>query len=47
MLTHAGKSHLRRRKSKRIKRGFNRRHELMGAAQSKKIKLLAPTLDQK
>ena len=47
MMTHAGKSHLRRRKAKRNKRAFDRRHELMSTAQSKKIKVLAPTLDQK
>ena len=47
MMTHAGKSHLRRRKSKRNKRGFNRRHELESSALSKKIKVLAPTLNQK
>jgi len=47
MMTHAGKSHLRRRKAKRNKRAFDRRHQLMNAAQGKKIKALAPTLDKK
>lgn len=47
MMTHAGKSHLRRRKAKRNKRSFDRRNELMGFAQGKKIKALAPSLDKK
>jgi large subunit ribosomal protein L35 len=47
MMTHAGKSHLRRRKAKRNKRGFDRRHELENFERGKKIKALAPTLDQK
>ena len=47
MMTHVGKSHLRRRKAKRSKRAFDRRHELVNSAQSKKIKALAPTLDKK
>jgi len=47
MMTHAGKSHLRRRKAKRNKRAFDRRHELTNMAQVKKIKALAPTLDKK
>ena len=47
MMTHIGKSHLRRRKAKRNKRAFNRRHEYENFEKSKKIKALAPTLDQK
>jgi large subunit ribosomal protein L35 len=47
MRTHIGKSHLRRRKAKRNKRAFDRRVELQSFARAKKIKQLAPTLDQK
>ena len=47
MMTHVGKSHLRRRKAKRNKRAFDRRHPVVNSAMSKKIKSLAPTLNQK
>lgn len=47
MRTHIGKSHLRRRKAKRNKRTFDRRVEVTSAPRAKKIKHLAPTLDQK
>ena len=47
MRTHIGKSHLRRRKAKRNKRTFDRRVELKNSERAKKIKQLAPTLDQK
>jgi large subunit ribosomal protein L35 len=47
MRTHAGKSHLRRRKAKRNKRRFDRRVEYENFEQAKKIKQLAPTLKQK
>ena len=47
MRTKVGKSHLRRRKEKRNKRRFDRREEVKNVAYSKKIKALAPTLDQK
>ncbi len=47
MRTHIGKSHLRRRKAKRNKRRFDRRVEYAHFEQTKKIKQLAPTLDQK
>lgn len=45
MRTKIGKSHLRRRKSKRNKRMFDRRIQVVGFEKSKKIKQLAPTLD--
>ncbi len=47
MRTKVGKSHLRRRKDKRNKRQFDRREEVKTFAYAKKIKALAPTLDQK
>ena len=47
MHTKVGKSHLRRRKSKRNKRAFDRREQVMSSKQSKKVKALAPTLHQK
>jgi large subunit ribosomal protein L35 len=47
MRTHIGKSHLRRRKAKRNKRNFDRREPVLSQKKSKKIKSLAPTLDQK
>ncbi len=47
MRTKVGKSHLRRRKEKRNKRQFDRREEVKSFARAKKIKALAPTLDQK
>ncbi|MCX7840086.1 MAG: 50S ribosomal protein L35 [Anaerolineae bacterium] len=45
MRTHIGKSHLRRRKPKRLKRMFDRRIEYTNYERAKKIKQLAPTLD--
>ncbi len=42
MRTHIGKSHLRRRKSKRVKRSFNRRVGIEVFENEKKIKQLAP-----
>ncbi len=45
MRTHIGKSHLRRRKPKRLKRMFDRRIEYTTFKRAKKIKQLAPTLD--
>ncbi len=45
MRTHIGKSHLRRRKPKRLKRTFDRRVEYTNYERAKKIKQLAPTLD--
>jgi large subunit ribosomal protein L35 len=47
MHTHVGKSHLRRRKAKRLKRTFDRRVENKNFERSKKIKQLAPTLHKK
>ena len=47
MHTRVGKSHLRRRKPKRNKRAFDRRVENENFERSKKIKQLAPTLNQK
>jgi large subunit ribosomal protein L35 len=47
MRTHIGKSHLRRRKAQRNKRAFDRRVEYENFERTKKIKQLAPTLDQK
>jgi large subunit ribosomal protein L35 len=47
MHTKVGKSHLRRRKSKRNKRQFDRREEVIGADRTKRIKALAPTLGKK
>ena len=47
MRTHIGKSHLRRRKAKRIKRTFDRRVEHKNFERTKKIKQLAPSLDKK
>ncbi len=45
MRTKVGKSHLRRRKSKRNKRTFDRRIPVASHEKSKKIHQLAPTLD--
>ena len=47
MRTHVGKSHLRRRKSKRNKQSFDRRIEFENFERGKKIRALAPTLDKK
>ncbi len=47
MHTKVGKSHLRRRKAKRNKRAFDRRVEVKSFERAKKIKQLAPTLEQK
>ncbi len=44
MHTKVGKSHLRRRKSKRNKRTFDRRVEVENHERAKKIHQLAPTL---
>lgn len=44
MRTKVGKSHLRRRKSKRSKRQFDRRIEVKSFERTKKIKQLAPSL---
>ncbi len=44
MRTHVGKSHLRRRKSKRNKRAFDRREPVENFERAKKIKQLVPYL---
>ncbi len=45
MRTHVGKSHLRRRKAKRVKRSLDRRVAVVNHERAKKIHALAPTLD--
>jgi large subunit ribosomal protein L35 len=40
------KSHLRRKKSKRVKRQFKRMHEVKGRKYKSRIKKLAPNLDR-
>lgn len=44
MRTKGGKSHLRRRKSARVKRQFDRMQELSNTAEVKRVKKLAPYL---
>jgi len=44
MRTKGGKSHLRRRKSKRVKRLFSRMIEVKSAGDKRRIKRLAPYL---
>lgn len=44
MMTHVGKSHLRRRKAKRNKRNFDRRTPVENFERAKRIKQLAPSL---
>ena len=46
MQTKGHKSHFRRRRSKRAKRGYQRMQEVKGTNQKKKIKKLAPYLDR-
>jgi large subunit ribosomal protein L35 len=40
------RSHLRRRKSKRVKRMFKKMHEVKGRGIKRRIKRLAPNLDR-
>ncbi|MCS7060024.1 MAG: 50S ribosomal protein L35 [Anaerolineae bacterium] len=47
MRTRLGKSHLRRKKSKRVKAQLPEMHEVSLNSQVKRIKTLAPYLDQK
>ncbi len=47
MRTRLGKSHLRRKKSKRVKAELAEMHEVSLTSQVKRIKTLAPYLDQK
>jgi large subunit ribosomal protein L35 len=44
--TKGGQSHLRRRKSKRTKRQFQRMHEVENARERQRIRRLAPYLDR-
>ena len=44
MRTKIGKSHLRRKKSKRVKRKFDEMHEVTDTASQKKVRKLAPYL---
>ncbi len=46
MQTKGHQSHLRRRRSKRAKREYERMQEVKGTAQKKRIKKLAPYLDR-
>jgi len=45
--TKVGKSHLRRRKSKRVKRMFSKMHEVTTLGNVKRVKKLAPYLKKK
>jgi len=47
MRTKIGKSHLRRKKSKRVRRMFDEMHEVTDTASQKRIRKLAPYLDKK
>jgi large subunit ribosomal protein L35 len=44
MRTKIGKSHLRRQKSKRVKRMFDEMHEVTAGAAKKRVRKLAPYL---
>jgi large subunit ribosomal protein L35 len=47
MRTKIGKSHLRRKKSKRVKRQFDEMHEVTATASIKRVRKLAPYLKKK
>jgi large subunit ribosomal protein L35 len=47
MRTKIGKSHLRRKKSKRVKRQFDEMHEVTDLAARKRVRKLAPYLGKK
>jgi len=47
MRTKIGKSHLRRKKSKRVKRMFDEMHEVKHAATKTRVRKLAPYLKKK
>lgn len=47
MRTKIGKSHLRRKKSKRVKRMFDEMHEVTDTASIKRVQKLAPYLKKK
>jgi large subunit ribosomal protein L35 len=44
--TKGGKSHLRRKRSKRVRRMFDEMHEVMASGDIKRIRRLAPYLKQ-
>jgi large subunit ribosomal protein L35 len=46
MRTKIGKSHLRRKKSKRVKRMFDKMHEVTSIGSKKRVRKLAPYLDK-
>jgi large subunit ribosomal protein L35 len=46
MRTKIGKSHLRRKKSQRVKRMFDEVHEVTDIAAQKRVRRLAPYLDK-
>ena len=47
MRTKIGKSHLRRKKSKRVKRMFDEMHEVTAIGAKKRVRKLAPYLKKK
>ena len=47
MRTKIGKSHLRRKKSKRVRRMFDEMHEVTSTGSKKKVRKLAPYLKKK
>jgi len=47
MRTKIGKSHLRRKKSKRVRGMFDEMHEVTDTASQKRVRKLAPYLDKK
>jgi large subunit ribosomal protein L35 len=47
MRTKIGKSHLRRKKSKRVRRMFDEMHEVTDKGTKKRVRKLAPYLDKK
>ena len=47
MRTKIGKSHLRRKKPKRVKRQFDEMHEVTATASIKRVRKLAPYLKKK
>lgn len=47
MRTKIGKSHLRRKKTKRVKRMFDEMHEVTASSSKKRIRKLAPYLKKK
>jgi large subunit ribosomal protein L35 len=47
MRTKIGKSHLRRKKSKRVKRMYDEMHEVTNTSMKKRVRKLAPYLKKK